>query len=479
VEIKGDSLLIFTNPVIDTPYIPPAVTQDMVIAPFPGTTVIFNKIGVYRAFEAVKMETVCPGGTGWCTRTVTINNLGRFRILPLLQTTPVSPIVNQPITLRLIVGESNDCFPGYESSFKITGTRIDLMFEENGFACLGTCREGPCPPQKYGPSFDLGTLSAGAYTVYYEDSVKAGTIKVHDILIVNGKATVMQHPYVRMLPRPVEGAVVSAVKAPQCNYWGDLNLATSPETLWTTTGADGAFTLNIPNTGEDYEISIIKSGFHPQTLYTSNYPVMESFPPQQYITFELLQDTIEAATDLEITVTYNKAPVESVSITLSGGREMLICPAYDMGYTDRNGKLLLQDLSMNPYIDYVYSAYKYGGQQTLTKTGLIRLNKYITNQLVIELGTIGIEEKGEIISDAAPINIMPNPFMPATRISLSNPDASADINIYDISGRLIKNYRNVTSSNVVWNAAGLSSGIYILRANIGNKQYSRKLFLRK
>jgi hypothetical protein len=270
-----------------------------------------------------------------------------------------------------------------------------------------------------------------------------------------------------------------------------------PDTVTTTTNASGAFSLNIPYTLEDYEITVTKAGFHAQAIFTNNYPVMETFPPQIGVSFELLQDSILPETGLTVTVTENGAPVESVSVSLYGGREPLICPmllksalaktaaqSSGFGYTDRSGRLVLSDLSMLPYIDYVYSLYKYRRSGSLTHRGIIRLNKYWDNTLNIDLGTIAVED-GVPAVEAAGITVSPNPFNPAVVISIHDVNVGATrrvaptLAIYDPNGRMVHRVKNLTSATYTWNAQGLPSGIYVLRAVVGKKIYMKKLILAK
>jgi hypothetical protein len=211
------------------------------------------------------------------------------------------------------------------------------------------------------------------------------------------------------------------------------------------------------------------------------------------ISFEMLPLSEDPVTSCEIYVTYNGEPLANASVSMEGGRFTLYCLMMETeglaktaaavgsfyGQTGADGKALFAEASLSPFIDYAYSINgRVSNGQYMNKTGIIRLNKYWNNRLHVELGQVDLES-GKDLDVQGLLSIAPNPFRPSTRISFSNPNGSANINIYDVSGRLIKNYRNVKSNSVVWNAAGLSSGIYILRAQIGNKQYSRKLFLKK
>jgi hypothetical protein len=453
LKISGDSLLIYTT-----------------VDPSPGSnnTVIFDSMGIYKAYE-IDM-----------TRSASF--LGTVRILPIIKTDPAMPIRGTAIQLSLTIAQQySDCTPLFNTKATVSGNKILLDFQAYLPLWLRPCviSQTPIP---YGPVFNLGTLAPGEYSLVIEDSVTIGTLTVNDILILKGMVTIMQSPYIRMMARPVADAVVTAVKAVQCPDWWNPNPA-PPETLKTVTDNAGAFTLNLPYTNDDFEITVFKKGFHLQTLYTSNYPVAESYPPQQHVSFELLQDTIEPVTGLEVTVTLNGHPAESVYVSLTGGREPLMCPMYLAkaqavtnagGYTDAKGIINFRDLSMTPYIDYAYSAYRYTGSQSYSKTGIIRLNKYIENKLTIELGKTALL-RADVTAESPEIMVNPNPFHTSTLIEVKG--KVNKIQIYNVSGRLIKQFTSVRSGRLLWNAQDLSSGIYIVKAVMDKKHLIQRLIL--
>ncbi|NLP11706.1 T9SS type A sorting domain-containing protein, partial [bacterium] len=67
----------------------------------------------------------------------------------------------------------------------------------------------------------------------------------------------------------------------------------------------------------------------------------------------------------------------------------------------------------------------------------------------------------------------PNPFNPTTVIRYEIPDDQAvTIRVYDLSGReletLVNGAQTAGSHEVVWNAAGYASGIYLYRIEAGS-----------
>ena len=79
----------------------------------------------------------------------------------------------------------------------------------------------------------------------------------------------------------------------------------------------------------------------------------------------------------------------------------------------------------------------------------------------------------------------PNPFNATTTIPFSLPDrASVSLRIYDLNGRLVQDLSPPGSLNsgqheIVWNAPSLSTGIYFVRLESGEKSAVRRTFLLK
>ncbi|MFH1760745.1 MAG: T9SS type A sorting domain-containing protein [bacterium] len=79
-----------------------------------------------------------------------------------------------------------------------------------------------------------------------------------------------------------------------------------------------------------------------------------------------------------------------------------------------------------------------------------------------------------------PFRVYPNPFNGQAVIHLGNNGNNyADLSIYTIDGSLIKNYLNIKTEKICWDAKNLPHGIYIIKANLNNKEYTRKIFLQK
>jgi hypothetical protein len=78
----------------------------------------------------------------------------------------------------------------------------------------------------------------------------------------------------------------------------------------------------------------------------------------------------------------------------------------------------------------------------------------------------------------------PNPFNPVTTIRFELPTASdVKLSIYDITGRLVEELLNTNMNagayNLRWNAANLSSGMYLYRLETPEFTATNKLLLLK
>jgi hypothetical protein len=105
----------------------------------------------------------------------------------------------------------------------------------------------------------------------------------------------------------------------------------------------------------------------------------------------------------------------------------------------------------------------------------------------------GSAVEGLAHGEGAGIDVFPNPFNPAVTILINWNNVGAafiksehnilrtpplQLSIYDIHGRKI-HCLNMINGRYTWNPANQPAGIYILKAEIGNQKYSRKLFLQK
>jgi len=95
-----------------------------------------------------------------------------------------------------------------------------------------------------------------------------------------------------------------------------------------------------------------------------------------------------------------------------------------------------------------------------------------------------VKRISEIPSDFSLSQNYPNPFNPSTKISFSLPQSSfVNLSVYDITGRevvnFIKQQMNAGAYAVDFNAANLSSGIYLYKISAGAFLQTKKMILIK
>jgi hypothetical protein len=493
ITVRNDSLIIHTRDTLRTP-----IYLDY-------RPVIFKKAGAYTVVQA-KTFTIYhringPQGQslGVDSSSVTqYNHLTDINILPKLEVTPSAPVTTRPVQAKLVLGEIiSNCFPTYNTQILINGTDIKFSYSEGPAVCMNCIN---CVDTiQHGPQYNLGLLAAGTYSVYIEDTIKVGSINVTDPVILSGTVMRMTDPN---LPTgvfyPVQDARIRADREPGCYYPNIDYLHLDP--CSTVSDQWGQFSLELPRANVNYNVSAVKQGFHPQTICINAIPDLEV--PDPKVHFQLIPDTEPALAGLEVLVTLNSQPVESVSVSISGGREPYICPMYLetsrtsapdrtwdpylVKYTDANGKTTFMDVPLSPFIDYSYSAW-YSSGMTLNKKGTIRLNRYINNQLVIEFFTTDIHGIQNKKADRFSISAAPNPFNSHTMIQYSVPEnTKLSLSIYDLSGKLVRSLisRGSHKGSVSWdgkNSKGnyLANGFYLCKLKAGKNQKIQRIMLMK
>jgi len=93
-----------------------------------------------------------------------------------------------------------------------------------------------------------------------------------------------------------------------------------------------------------------------------------------------------------------------------------------------------------------------------------------------DIPTVG---KARLKGEMAPfIRIQPNPFNPVTQIILNTGGQAASVHVFDLSGKKIASFQ-YRDKPITWNAAGYASGIYIVKAEIGQLKLLKKAVILK
>jgi len=103
------------------------------------------------------------------------------------------------------------------------------------------------------------------------------------------------------------------------------------------------------------------------------------------------------------------------------------------------------------------------------------------------LATVTSEQGGdapEIPTNTGISNVYPNPFNPSLTIRYELKEAlPVSFKIYNARGQMVQSYdlgtKEAASYDLIWDATGLPTGIYLIRMQAGNKLYNSKAVLSK
>lgn len=124
-----------------------------------------------------------------------------------------------------------------------------------------------------------------------------------------------------------------------------------------------------------------------------------------------------------------------------------------------------------------------GGKYIAADAVMLILNRKLSPG--IQVTSAGNNEREVIIPGSLSLEQnYPNPFNPSTTISFNLPkECKVSLRVYDLLGREIRNLINDNLSagnhNIKFDAAGLSSGIYLYQLRAGNEVITRKMSLLK
>jgi len=96
---------------------------------------------------------------------------------------------------------------------------------------------------------------------------------------------------------------------------------------------------------------------------------------------------------------------------------------------------------------------------------------------------LGAAKRAPKADNQLSISVFPNPVRSYTTISLRSKEATskkAKINIYDVTGNLYFSASLLLgASGYTWTPAGLSNGVYIMKIQIDNKTFSKRILVQK
>ena len=350
-----------------------------IVAPwYSGYPVVFDTWGRYTV---VLQDTV---------NTARFAKIGTVLIYPAFSTRPSMPLSTVATQLDLTLGQSHiACNPTYENlQVRIRADTITLRYTE--VQPTGACIDiYYVDPVAYGPSYDLGTLDVGTYIVKV-DTMTLGTLDVAGGFPITGTATIMKDPLSRAATVAIPNAIITGIGYIPCP--GYNSPASGFDTVTTTTGSLGGFSLLLPRANYQYTIEAARTGYYAQSI------AIDASQAVDPLSFQLIPTTMDTMGALTLTVRSNSAVVESVYVSLQPGRALSICPmllkaaeqASMRMYTGRNGVASFSEIPLIPFIDFYYEVSYYHNNVSLSKSGMVRLNPIRATSMTVDLGTTDV-----------------------------------------------------------------------------------------
>jgi hypothetical protein len=147
----------------------------------------------------------------------------------------------------------------------------------------------------------------------------------------------------------------------------------------------------------------------------------------------------------------------------------------DLSYTDAD--LLTAGMGGFPLGDLAWFPTQYASWKAQEAAELAHIAGILS-------GTLGVENKSEVVQDFRLQQNYPNPFNPSTVISYSIAKAgSVSLKVYNMLGQevatLVNSYQAANTYNVNFNATGLASGVYLYELKAGTNVSTQKMVLMK
>jgi hypothetical protein len=125
---------------------------------------------------------------------------------------------------------------------------------------------------------------------------------------------------------------------------------------------------------------------------------------------------------------------------------------------------------LNAFYDPILNAHFFHGANDGYHDGRISVYRYKKAPSSVGRGPFGTR------SDAV-LSVSPNPVSALARISFNLP-GQVKIQIFNLQGKKAADFSS-SREPIQWDAGGLPSGVYTLKALAGNREYSRKILLQK
>jgi len=169
-------------------------------------------------------------------------------------------------------------------------------------------------------------------------------------------------------------------------------------------------------------------------------------------------------------------PVSNVFVSWSGGANVYTLDPKSWQWTVRAPAAGNMVIPTAPQSTGTFGRFQYCSSRNI----FVVVNDNAQNVFVYKLDN-NAGTAAEIGKTAVPLDltVSPNPFRSRTCVSFSNPGRNAEVSIHDVSGRLVKSFKNVETSFVMFDGGNLTNGLYILKVRIGNESTMRKVLVQK
>jgi len=182
-------------------------------------------------------------------------------------------------------------------------------------------------------------------------------------------------------------------------------------------------------------------------------------------------------------VPYNKVTPTTAKLTVGNGIFSVDQPM-GAALVVVSGNVTPTLLADNMKMDYGFNGentniivYSYEANQTFSGSFLRADGQVVKTELATYYGQPVVAKV--MPSDFALRQNYPNPFNPATKIEILIPREGVEwkLNIYNITGQLVESFSGVSQSgfeSVVWDASGVSSGVYFYKLTAGDFSDTKK-----
>jgi photosystem II stability/assembly factor-like uncharacterized protein len=234
--------------------------------------------------------------------------------------------------------------------------------------------------------------------------------------------------------------------------------------------------------GASQVLSVIQSS--DGLLFAATAPSGDVFKTGYFLIGDLVSSVyeIENASVTYGTMTWNETPngqIVSMLVRTDTLPDMSTAMDWDTCPTVVNGQDISDLASVDDFEQYI----QYRVELVTARSDVTP----ILHEVSIEYELVGVEEKSASDPSFAALRLLqnrPNPFSGRTVISYSLQSATdVTLDVYDLSGRLVRTLVNGTKSpgihRALWNANGRSAGLYFCRLRTGDFESTRKMVVIK